>query len=139
MSRSVKLPGVMLSPRPVRAWSCDGAPHSGELSRGTSRKASRASGRAAADSASPGSKARGRLVGNCPGSSARKVASAGSRPSATTTVAISPWSNSSAAISAKQAKLMPTRTSRAASVSSSFRTSRPTASAAPGSRPKMLP
>src|SRR3546814_6542648 len=39
VSRSVKLPGDMLSLSPVRAWSGDGAPHSGELSRGTSRNA----------------------------------------------------------------------------------------------------
>ena len=51
----------MLSARPVLAWSGVGAPHSGESSRGTSRKASSASGNAAPISPRPGSSERGRL------------------------------------------------------------------------------
>ena len=129
----------MRSLRPVRAWSRPGAPHNGEPSRGTSTKASKASGSAAASSPSAGMKLRAIPLGACAGSSARRVASAGTSPNATTSVLTMPWSNNSAVIRVKQAKPTPTRTSRRVSVSSSLSTSRPMPSAVPGARPNRLP
>ena len=129
-------PGAMRSLTPVRATSAPGAPHNGVDNRGTNTNAINANGEEASINAAPGANSRetGRVAASA--CNARKVASAGSRASATGKDNASDCSNSSALISTKQQKPTVMRASRGRSLSSNLSTSRPTTSAAPGARPK---